>query len=120
MASCPLSANQRANSDLPERGGPVSTAVRNGQLSGWASASATCAFAGPMTMRDGPVLAGASGRTICVTLRASARDAERAAALVHLPSGRAQRGGEAVDVAEISDPQHRSAADRGAADGDAA
>src|SRR5690606_22281585 len=81
-ASPPLSANQRAKSDLPERGGPVSTAVRKGHEFGRLSASATCALAVPITIRDGPLEPGANGSAICdmPAQRASARDGERVAA----------------------------------------
>ena len=60
------SANQRAISDLPERGGPNSTAVRKGQAAGSAMASITALLALPTTMRDGPAFpASASGSAIC-------------------------------------------------------
>ena len=54
-------ANQRASSDLPERGGPVSTAVRNGQVAGTVSASAARALAAPTTIRAGWFTLRASG-----------------------------------------------------------
>src|SRR5690606_32276662 len=98
----PEAANQRASSDLPERGGPVSTAVRNGQLSGATSASATCALAAPMTIRAGPDEPWTNGRAICVMLpRAAARDGGRVVTLRDLPAPGAQRGRETVDITQV-------------------
>ena len=48
------SANQRAISDLPERGGPNRIAVRNGQVAAAAMASSAARLALPTTIRVGP------------------------------------------------------------------
>ena len=113
----PLSANQRASSDLPERGGPVRTAVRNGQLAGpgerfdhmRVGAADRRSATGPSPP------APAAGRSASLP-RASARDAERAAAdwFTCQPRARSAAARPSMSPA-IRHPHHRSAADRDAA-----
>ena len=98
LAACPLSANQRASSDLPERGGPVSTAVRNGQVARRCArrlSSRRCALAvADRRCATGRVAIAAQlerveERSGVIRPLPLARDAERAAALrCHLPAAR--------------------------------
>ncbi len=82
----PLSANQRASSDLPERGGPVSTAVRNGQLCGSTQrlGNVRVGLADDDPRRAGRPAASAEGRSATSAGARLAPDGKRVAGRSHL------------------------------------